>query len=126
MKKILSIITRQQGFILPYVLFVSTIVIIIVTSMISVYRNEIELTNQYLEHIRVETLFQRGRTKLIEEMNTSSLITPSELTYRFNDGNVKIHVTEDEQQYRLLFTITTNQLKFKYTFPHNIQKVNNL
>ncbi|RKQ37785.1 hypothetical protein [Oceanobacillus halophilus] len=120
MKNQLYTMTNQRGFMFPYVLFIITILLIFVTSSINFYRNDIQLTQQYLEHIRVETLFQMGREKYKQNITNSESISPSsEVTYEFPDGNVTILTKKiDGDNYHLFFTIYTKELNMKYTYTH--------
>jgi len=120
MIKKLFITNNENGFILPYVLFITAIVIIIVTANISIYRNDIVITENQLEQIKIETLFQMGRTKLKKEMVNQEEET-SDVSYSFPDGIVKITINSSNSPvYKLYFTITTNN-NATYTVANTLQ-----
>ncbi|WP_156290734.1 hypothetical protein [Oceanobacillus salinisoli] len=121
MTKTLSFITEQKGFMLPYVLFITTMMLILILSSIQLYRNDIYLTEQYVEHVRVETIFQMGQMKFKQEILQRNLPPPAQIQYEFPDGKVNIVVSQITEHYcSLLITVTTNKRNFKYTFPHTL------
>jgi hypothetical protein len=104
---------------LPYVLFVVSIVFILVTSSILLYRNDLYLTEHYLEHIRIETLFQRSQMKFNREILSNNSAIPSIVQYDFYDGKAIIHISEESDNlYNFVYIITTKELNFKYTFSY--------
>ncbi len=104
---------------LPYVLFVVSLVFIMITSSILLYRNDLYLTDHYLEHIRIETLFQMSQMKFNQEILSTNSTIPSTVQYDFPDGKVIIHITEEsENLYDFVYIITTKELEFKYTFSY--------
>ncbi len=109
---------------LPYVLFVISIVFILITSSILLYRNDIYLTDHYLEHIRVETLFQMSQMKFNQEILSNDSPIPPTVQYDFPDGKVIIHITtESDNLYDFVYIITTKELNFKYTFSYTVNIV---
>lgn len=117
MKKPLYSINNEKGFILPYVLFMVFLLFILITSSIKTYQNDIYLTDHYLEHLRIETLFQRGKMKFSKEVLSSSNPFPPTTNYEFNDGYVTIQVREvSDKVYEIVYNITTKELEFSYNF----------
>ncbi|ALX48076.1 competence type IV pilus minor pilin ComGG [Lentibacillus amyloliquefaciens] len=108
MKNPLSTITNQQGFILPYVLFFIALSLIIVTSTVHLYQNEIHITENQTEQIKIETLFQMARTQAKESIRTASE-TNDTMSYTFPYGDVLVEYGKlNDHEYRLLFTIETD------------------
>ncbi|MEC5422261.1 hypothetical protein QGM71_02005 [Virgibacillus sp. C22-A2] len=109
MKKPLFFISNEKGFVLPYILFIITLVFIFLTSNISTYKNEIKMTENHLEQVIIETLYQMGHTKLKEEFVTNNYHA-TQISYSFPDGLVNINLTPLTQtKYRLEFNITTTK-----------------
>lgn len=98
---------NEAGFFLPYVLFITTIMFIILTANINTYQKEILVSEMHSEQIQFETLFQMGYVtfkkdiRLLEE-------DKGKLEYDFPVGTVQIKFSEVSKDiYRLLFTIYT-------------------
>ncbi|PAV29073.1 hypothetical protein CIL05_13950 [Virgibacillus profundi] len=108
MKKQLFSISNEQGFFLPYVLFIISLVFIIITTNINSYRNDIHITESHMEQLKIETLFQMGRTSLLEELKKEQ--TPIEkVTYIFPEGTVEIKIaSETNGRSKLDFFLETN------------------
>jgi len=47
--------TSQSGFFLPYVLFITAIVLFIVTANVNIYRQDVLLTHQHINQLKIET-----------------------------------------------------------------------
>lgn len=108
MKKQLSSTNSESGFIFPYVLLIATVLFIVITANINMYRQEIQLTYQTIDQLKVETLLQMGYAKFLEEFSKEDLDQKITVQYDFPDGNVTIEfnqVTSDEGQ--LLFQMNT-------------------
>lgn len=120
MKKRLSFINNQSGFFLPYVLFITSLVFIFITSNISIYQNELQITDRQVEQLKIETLFQMGRAKLKE--NIEMFEAGNTATYLFQDGSVEILIEDwDDNKYKLFFTILTKGNQYKYYFRNILQ-----
>ncbi|RDW19194.1 hypothetical protein CWR48_09090 [Oceanobacillus arenosus] len=108
MIKELSFTNNENGFILPYVLFITSLVFIIVTTNIMMYGNDLQLTENQIEQVKIETLFQMQREKFKQEMKEHGLPKPV-TTYLFPDGTVKITIIRStDQVHELNIDITTN------------------
>lgn len=104
---------NESGIFLPYVLFISAILFIVLFAAIQNYQKEIMITYQNIDQLRVETLFQKGYEKFKQENLLDSLGEKITVHYSFPDGNVLIEylkLTEDEGQ--LHFEITTKSNSF--------------
>jgi len=106
MKSRLSFMNNEAGFYLPYVMFIITIVIILITANIQSYKSDIYITDRQVEHIIIESLFQLGRERVKSELNAPDL--PEKVYYFFHDGTVEITITPQENFYELFFSIDTN------------------
>lgn len=109
MKKRLFFMSNQKGFFLPYVLFVSALVLIIVTANINTYNQDIFMTQNHLDQINMETLVQMGRIKFKDEIEIHQK-DKGEVEYVFPEGRVALQYTRlTELEYNLLFTIRTRK-----------------
>lgn len=104
-----SLITnKESGFFLPYVLFITVIVLTIITSSIRTYQSEIEITHHLIEQLKAETILQMGISKFNQDYLPNDQETLN-VQYNFPDGDVAIiYNLISELEYRLHFTITTN------------------
>lgn len=96
---------NQRGFILPYTLFIATIVLLIVMTNIITYNQNIQITYNYMEQIKIQTLFQMGREKFKQEVTTLEI--NNKVAYDFPHGHVVIDYTTTETEYHLYFLIYT-------------------
>lgn len=116
MKSQLFYTNDENGFVLPYVLFVTTLILILVSANIQHYQRDAEMTKAHIQQLKMETLFQMGREKIKTEIG--SLKLPETVTYHFPDGNVRIEVSNmDINKFELYFTITaaSNDYSYKIT-----------
>lgn len=98
--------TKEQGFILPYTLFITTIILLLLTASINIYSREIQMTHHALEQLKLETLFQMGRTKFKNEFPFPAPVNDTTV-YDFPDGRVQIEYIPTEDEHNLHFTIYT-------------------
>lgn len=105
---------NEKGFVLPYVLFITSLLFIIITTSISIYEQDIKVTHYQVEQIKIETLYQSALAIFKEERELNHM--PYYTTnYTFPDGKVTVTYTIiDELEYRLRFSISTNN-DFVYT-----------
>lgn len=107
MKKPSFIMSNQSGFFLPYVLFITTIIFIIITASIRTYQHEIEITHHLIDQLRGETIVQMGLAKFNQEYLPIERDTFS-VYYNLPDGEVTIvYSFIDDSEYRLHFTVIT-------------------
>ncbi|WP_088050629.1 hypothetical protein [Virgibacillus dakarensis] len=109
MKKQLSFINKQHGFFLPYVLFITAIVLFVLTVNTNTYKNDIRIIHNHLEQLKIETLVQMGREKFKVETGTHT-DERGTVSYSFPPGNVKIIYNRlTLTEYRLFFTVETGE-----------------
>ena len=114
MRRRFSFITSQSGFFLPYVLFITAIVLFIVTANVNIYRQDVLLTHQHINQLRIETLIQMAYKKFEEEYIPLELDT-IDMEYNFPYGVVQMkYVKLDDTEYNLRVSIVTSS-NFEYT-----------
>lgn len=110
MKKRLSFMNNERGFILPVIWLITILSFIVISMMVQMYQNEMYITNQNLEQLKVETLFQMSFEKFLQEHILAELPTYEEVHYLFPEGEVIIQFLQlNEQEGQLLFQIETDQ-----------------
>lgn len=111
---------NEKGFFLPYVLFITTIVFLLLTMSIKKYHQEIDMTYHHMEQLRIETLFQMAR----EELKLQILKDPQSsgsVAYNFPDGYVKVTYHElQTEHYKLLLSVQTIN-DSTYEFIHHMK-----
>lgn len=114
MKKRLTYFKSDQGFYLPYVLFVSVIALSFITTSIIKYNNELNISHQLMEQIEAETLIQMGRDKLIDEVAYYGQ-SVGEVHYVFPNGEIKvIYEATETDIYKLhYYAITSKGFDFQ-------------
>ncbi|HLR08249.1 MAG TPA: hypothetical protein VK136_03160 [Bacillota bacterium] len=119
MKKLSFSIHDQHGFFLPSILFVTTLALVVLSVSIQMYRNELEITHNQIEQLRVETLLQMGREQFIDDRNKNQLkVNP--VVYSFPHGEIEIQYLQlEEDLYQLHNTISTID-GFSYTISHKL------
>jgi len=121
MKKRLFCTTSQSGFIMPFVLFLTIFIFILVSSSIQHYKLDIEITERHIQQLKMETLFQMGREKVKQEINAVSL--PETFTYDFPDGIVRIEAKALEQDtIELFYTIEAKSNHHIYAITDTLSK----
>ncbi|RDW21930.1 hypothetical protein [Oceanobacillus chungangensis] len=114
MKKELYFMNNEKGFFLPYVLFITAVAFIIVTTNITMYRNDLQLTENQIEQVKIETLFQMQREQFKQEIKKYG-IPNTDTIYHFPDGIVKITIIRSiNQTHELNISILTNK-NHRYT-----------
>ena len=99
---------NEAGFFLPYVLFITTLIFIIITANINTYQKEILISKMHSDQIQFETLFQMGHVAFKKEAQILEENT-GKLDYNFPTGAVHItYRAVSKDKYRLLFTIYTS------------------
>ncbi|WP_404453005.1 hypothetical protein LG329_02475 [Virgibacillus necropolis] len=110
MRKNSPFITEEKGFILPLVLLIAALLFLFVSTNVSIYHNELSITKNELSQLKIDSLFQMGRSKFKNEI--SSLKQDSgTVQYTFPDGYVKIDYTRNQEVYELIFSISTHDDK---------------
>lgn len=109
MRKKLFYITNQNGFFLPYVLFIISLTLLIVSANIKIYHNEIYMMNQLTEQIKVESLIQMGHMKYKHEMMNNEKF-PETILYTFPLGDVKVsYISHKDNLVLVRYHVTTNK-----------------
>lgn len=121
MKRHSHFINKKNGFFFPYVMFLTTLVMITVMAGIQNYQRELQITSQQINQLRIETLFQMGRKLLKDELINYPLIeSQGQVTYDLPDGVVTIHFLKIENGlYQTEFQIYTDS-KTNYTFTNKL------
>lgn len=132
MLNILCPIHKQEGFILPFVLFAVIIIMLAVTGGIHIYQNNIRLTDQHIQQLKIESSFQSGISLFKKDLIEGDILPPrtsdeSTTKYKVPDGDVTIiyrlakeeEITEmDEPVYHLRCRITVEDAS--YSFIHYV------
>lgn len=112
MKKQLFFLTNENGFSLPYVLFIITISFVVITTNIKLYYNEISMTHHQTEQIKIETLIQMGIAKFRENIKHDNDVKmiESDSTYTFPSGSVEVNIiSQDKSNTHIRLYITTDE-----------------
>lgn len=97
---------NQAGFAMPLVLFAVATILTIIFSHIYIYTNDIHITKNHREQIKMETLFQMSLVRLKEDLHTIENY-PAYLSYEFPYGNVTVRIP-DKNNDELTFHIYTD------------------
>lgn len=130
MLKILHFTRNEQGFILPYVLFILVIMMLLVTSSIHIYQNNTRLTQRHIEQLKFETLFQMGQVRFKKDLQEGNIPEShahddkQKKEYTFPDGDVTITYKKtdikeskgmEDPAYHLKFEMTIDQERYSFT-----------
>lgn len=109
-----SFITHnQKGFILPYTLFIVTVVLSLFTILISTYQNDIRISHNHQEQLKIETLIQMGHEQFKQDI-TSEKNTTGSKTYKFPPGDVTIEYTRmDDGEYKLDWNVFSTDKTYR-------------
>ncbi len=101
---------------LPLVLFVTALVFLIISTTVHRYQNNVIMTKNQIEQLKIETLVQMSREKIKQELIQNGEIE-NQMDISFPYGEVSVRITSlTPEKYRLFFTITTNnQSKLQLT-----------
>lgn len=93
---------------LPYVLFVIALAFVVITTSVHLYQDELRITHNQTEQLKIETLLQMARTQFKEDVfNTHE--SDGTISYEFPYGDVQIKYAKlNEKTYRLHFSIQTD------------------
>lgn len=119
------LLTNKKGFFLPYVLFITALVFIIISANIKIYKNELELMDHLTEQIDVETLLQMSSMKYVNDMKKAEDF-PNHQSYHFPSGDVTVSyishnnrrvtarydiITEKNTEFTIKKTVNLSQIK---------------
>src|SRR5699024_836597 len=114
MKKVLFITRNQQGFILPFSLFIISILLLLFTIQITIFKNDIQITHNHQEQLKIETLIQMGREKFKRDIVSKQQQATGTVTYKFPPGNVTIDYQKiDPSSYRLAWDIASSDKTYR-------------
>lgn len=99
----------ESGFFLPFVIYVVIIIFSVITTTLTIYNNDLNISNQSWEQMKAETIVQMSvkQFKLDKPYVTNSTGTT---IYEFPTGNVIVNYKMlEENQYLLMLTIETDR-----------------
>lgn len=107
---------------LPLVLIIISLVIVLMSSNIHHYHNNLAITKNQIDQVTMETLIQIAREKLKRKLLENEQLDKE--TFTLPQGEVNVRITQlDEHSYQLLFTVTLDeQSKFQQIGFMNINK----
>lgn len=107
MKKHLHFQHNNAGFILPYVLLISTLIFIVLSASITTYQHDVQMMEYHIEQMRIETIIQMGYAQIKRELLDNPDL--DQASYTFPDGNIDITVRQmTNNKYQLHMMILTN------------------
>ena len=110
MKNSWSFTRNQNGFAFPLVLLASAAILLFVSNGIQMYQAESKITDDLLEQLKVETIFQTSNWELrqiISEANGREL--PSRYKFEHPHGSASVHLnSSNEGIYQAIFNIETD------------------
>lgn len=119
MKKQYFCMDKQQGFILPYVMFFIAVVMLLVIASGNIYRNEIFISDQLIHELKINTVYQMALTQFHNEFN-EDVPTNGSVVYEFPDGKAAIKYTTAENKVTLEMEIALHGNKTNKRVKHII------
>ncbi|MEW9677521.1 hypothetical protein ABRT01_15270 [Lentibacillus sp. L22] len=114
---------NQRGFIFPYVLFITAIILLVVTAKVSAYQNDIRISHNHENQLTIETLVQMGHEQFKQEMNKHPG-KKGHVSYHYPPGNVTITYTQKSpKKYDLLFQVPANDKTYSTTMILELDEV---
>lgn len=110
MKKLFLFHRNEKGFILPYSLLLSTIVLLSFITLISLYKNEQIITKRLLEQLQIESMIQMTYS-LIEENGADY---GEETVFTFPYGEVYMETVEKVDE-RIVVKMKAHSRSLTYT-----------
>ena len=102
---------KQDGFLLPYVTFIITLLLLSVISAIALYSNDRVITELQLEQVELETLHQMGYTEFKNNLMDYSITAQQQsITYSYPNGQVLITYYQNNDN-KIVFTLKAITLK---------------
>lgn len=86
MQKKYLFIKEEKGFILPFVLVISLIIILLVTTSIKMYQSELLITQNLIDQIKIDTIIQMSLERLKDDLNDKNH-SEAQFTYTFPQGD---------------------------------------
>ncbi|HLS23854.1 MAG TPA: competence type IV pilus minor pilin ComGG [Pseudogracilibacillus sp.] len=110
MKGFYSFLRNERAFFLPFVLFIFFIIFSVVTTSITIYQNELKISNHLYEQLKTETLVEMTKLNFIQALETEELRERGELTYTFPQGDVSLQYEKKKAHtYKIYLDIITDQ-----------------
>ncbi len=92
----------------PFVLFITVLVLMIITATAYHYQNNIVMTKNQIEQLKIETMVQMSRKKVKQELiQNGELKEQMDFSFPYGDVSLRINAIPSNK-YTLLFTITTD------------------
>lgn len=80
---------NQSGFFLPYVLGITVVIMFVVVTQVNLYQQDVKVTHQHIEQLKIETLVQMGYQKFQEDHSVVDS-NQFEVDYAFPYGTVNL------------------------------------
>lgn len=97
MKKQYHLNNDERGFFLPYVMILSTIILIFVANTIYIYENELEISSNLMDQITYETQYEMAIAKLLRERPFEQTKEGME-TYYLPNGKTDVFYTKENER----------------------------
>ncbi|HEY4602634.1 MAG TPA: hypothetical protein VIG73_15305 [Cerasibacillus sp.] len=112
MKKKSSFITNERGFFLPFVLFFTIVIFMLIMASIKSYQNDVIMTHRLSEHVKIETLYQMGLARFKNDLASQENLIDERTNhffYQFPSGQVDITSERKDDYLYLAYIITTDK-----------------
>jgi hypothetical protein len=119
MKKQLHSTTKEKGFILPSVLFLTTLVLLYFSSSLITYKHDIQITYNMVEQVKSQSLFQMAYVQYKNDYLSQNIIEEN-VAYSFPIGNVIVNTTTTDNIIQLEFIMQTDN-----DFSYAVTKLSN-
>lgn len=109
LKRLFHYTNKEGGFFFPYVIFITGVVLLIISSSIYIYRQEIAITEKHLDQYKIETLYQMGVVQIKEQWKDEVQLGMKE-KYVYPDGDIELKVLElTDEGYIVNGTVSTDE-----------------
>ncbi|RFA32810.1 hypothetical protein CAI16_16855 [Virgibacillus dokdonensis] len=103
-----SIIRNNAGFMFPFVLVITVLVLLIITATAYHYQNNIVMTKNQIEQLKIETMVQMSRERVKQALIQNGELK-KQMYFSFPYGDVSLRINAlSSDKYTLFFTITTD------------------
>lgn len=120
-QKRLDFMRQSEGFIFAYVLFIISILFLIITGSITSYQHDTSITDNMLEQVKIETLFQMSHTEFKDALQGHDTLQEDDVfdyDYPYGMVTVSIRKIQDDNVYAH-FQITTSK-GAEYLYQHTL------
>lgn len=102
---------NDSGYFFPFVIFISLILFSAVTASITIYQNELMISEQLFEQMKAESIVQMSIQQFTKERPYNENQS-GEITYLFPSGTVSLNYElMDENLYLIMLDIETDKKK---------------